>query len=70
MRAVDLPSPGLIGGGPDLRQDAAWAISCVQIVADKTPGRKTTAASDLRAFFIACANALKPLDPTPSDGTV
>lgn len=64
MNIRDLPYPGNLAQGIALRQTALNAINGVQIVASKTPGGKTATASQLRAFFSACANALIPVDLT------
>lgn len=65
MNIRDLPYPGNLAQGVALRQTALSAINGVQIVASKTPGGKTATASQLRAFFAACADALEPVDLTP-----
>lgn len=58
MRYTTLPSPGIITRGHELRNQAAQAISQVEIVAKRTAGGKTRAAASLSAFFTACATAL------------
>ena len=58
MRYTTLPSPGVITRGHELRNQAAQAISQVEIVAKRTAGGKTRAAASLSAFFTACATAL------------
>lgn len=65
MREASLPSPGTGSTGYHLRRVAAKAISDLQKVAPKYAGGKHPRASQLRAFFSACANALTPIDATP-----
>lgn len=65
MRESDLPSPGIGGKGYHLRRIAAAAISQLQVSAPGYGGTHPDA-SELRAFFSACANALIPLDETPA----
>ena len=65
MRETDLPSPGIGARGHHLRRIAAMSISQLEVAA---PGYGGThpAATNLRAFFSACANALIALDTTPA----
>lgn len=58
MRVEDLPSPGLLSNGINLRAAAARAISASEITAGLTPGGRTDTAAVLQAFFTACATAL------------
>lgn len=55
MRSDQLPSPGALPNGFALRQATARAVSGVQIVAGKTPGGKTRAGAQLKAFFDAAS---------------
>jgi hypothetical protein len=66
MRDTDLPSPNIGSRGHHLRRVASQAISQLQIAA---PGYGGThpAATSLRAFFSAAADALIPLDATPAN---
>lgn len=57
MLIENLPSPGVINAGLQLRTIAAKAISFVETVAAITPGGKVTEAAKLQAFFTACATA-------------
>ena len=61
MRHTSLPSPGILTSGHDLRMDAARSISSCEIVAKRTAGGKTRAASQLATFFTACASALSTI---------
>lgn len=65
MREFDLPSPNIGGKGHHLRRIAAQAISYIQVNAPAFGGTHPHA-SDLRAFFSACANAVIPYDATPA----
>lgn len=56
MRQEQLPSPGIHRNGQRLRVEAAKAISLVEILATRTTS--TDAQDDLRAFFLACADAV------------
>lgn len=58
MRATTLPSPGPIAGGHQIRQQAAMAISRVQMLANHTGGGKAKTAKQLSDFFAACVTAL------------
>lgn len=58
MRETNLPSPGRLSNGHNLRRTAAIAISSVQMAAAHTPGGKVRSANVLKAFFTACASAL------------
>lgn len=69
MKINDLPSPGLLSNGIKLRVEAAKAISSMQVTAMRTPGGTLASATTLRAFFVACANALTPITPE-ADGPV
>lgn len=57
MRIENLPSPGQLGQGLQLRTVAAKAISYVETVAAVTPGGKVSTAKDLSVFFAACKAA-------------
>jgi len=61
MRETTLPTPGPLTAGHELRRKAAMAISQVEIVARRTAGGKTRAASTLATFFTACASALSAI---------
>lgn len=65
MRESDLPSPAIGGKGHHLRRIAANAISQLQISATGYSDGKHPAATSLRAFFSAAADALTPIDATP-----
>ncbi|KVE35676.1 hypothetical protein [Burkholderia sp. BDU5] len=56
MDYVNLPDLRRVIRGFDLRVDAARAISHVEL-ARAAGSENVDAATDLRAFFIACANA-------------
>lgn len=62
MRESDLPSPGIGGKGYHLRRISVAAISQLEIAATGYGDGFHPAAGDLRAFFIASAAALEPLD--------
>lgn len=62
MREASLPSPAVGSVGFHLRRIAAKAISGIEIVAPRYPTGKHPQAGALRAFFIACAEALEPFD--------
>lgn len=55
MQASQLKSPGALSNGIALRQEAAKAISSLQIVAANSPDGKAAAAAALAAFFTDCA---------------
>jgi hypothetical protein len=65
MREQDLPSPGPGNSGHHLRRLAVKMISQLEISAVGYPSGKHPDASQLRAFFSACADSLIPLDETP-----
>lgn len=65
MREFDLPSPNIGGKGHHLRRVAALAISYIQVNAAAFGGTHPNA-TNLRAFFSACADALIPYDATPA----
>ncbi len=61
MRVSDLPSPGFLNGGIQLRTQAAKAISSTEISAGRAhagAAGKSPHAYQLAAFFTACAAAL------------
>jgi hypothetical protein len=58
MHIKNLPSPGLYSNGIKLRVEAAKAISAAEIAGSKSPGGRTSTATNLRRFFIACGAAL------------
>lgn len=58
MRDTDLPSPGELALGHELRRVAANAISGIQITSVRTPGGKLLKANKLKNFFDACSAAL------------
>lgn len=66
MREASLPSPGIGSCGYHLRRVAAKAISQVQSAARHYPDGKHPEATQLRAFFSACADSLIPNDATPA----
>lgn len=69
MRDFDLPSPGIGATGHHLRRVAAKAISYIQI--NKRAGGTHPSASQLRAFFSACADNLISYDASSAnEGTV
>jgi hypothetical protein len=68
MRETALPSPNIGGRGHHLRRVAAQAISQIEVIAPNYPGGLHPQATDLRNFFIACANSL--IDETPGADTV
>lgn len=65
MREASLPSPGTGSSGYHLRRVSAKVISQVQSAARHYPLGKHPEATQLRAFFSACADSLIPLDATP-----
>jgi hypothetical protein len=65
MRESDLPSPNIGGKGYHLRRIAAAAIGQIEANAPAFVDGKHPAASELRAFFSACANRLAAVDATP-----
>ena len=60
MRVETLPSPGMLSQGIRLRTHAASAISSVEIFAGRNGGT-SGAATQLHAFFTACATAIAAL---------
>lgn len=66
MREKSLPSPGIGSCGYHLRRVAAKAISQIETAARHYAGGKHPEATQLRAFFSACADSLIPLDATPA----
>lgn len=60
MRIEDLPSPGFLALGINLRTIAARAISYVETVAGLSGGT-TSSANALHTFFTACATAVASL---------
>lgn len=56
MREDDLPSPGVVGGGSELRRTAARVISYVDV--NKLSSGFQSEAPKLKAFFDACSGAL------------
>lgn len=69
MRIETLLSPGVLANGFKLRQEAAKAISAVELAAGRTPGGKVNTAAALGAFFTDCASKVSGLAdaaaPTP-----
>lgn len=63
MRPSNLPSPGLVHRGLELRNIAAAAVSAVETVAAKSGGI-TSGANSLHAFFTACATAVNSFRDT------
>lgn len=63
MRIENIPSPGLLSAGLNLRTQAARAISSVEVLAARTGGT-TAAANALHAFFTACATSIAALRDT------
>lgn len=61
MRADQLPTPGPVTFGYQIRNQAAQAISQLQIAASRIPGNKAPGAKQLKAFFTACATACDAL---------
>lgn len=55
MREDDLPSPGIVGGGAQLRRQAAIVISYVDV--NKGADGFQSEATKLKAFFDACSAA-------------
>lgn len=69
MNLQNLPTPGFLSNGYNLRQQAASAISTVEITAARTPGGLTSGANRLHTFFTACAAAVAGLrDVTVPNG--
>lgn len=64
MRIENLPSPGQLGQGLQLRTVAAKAISYCETVAAITPGGKVSSANQLSAFFAACKTAVDAVADT------
>ena len=60
MRVETLPSPGILSRGIRLRTEASSAISSVEIFASRNGGT-SGAATQLHAFFTACATAIAAL---------
>lgn len=61
MRASDLPTPGIINCGQQLRVIASKAISAAQNRADRGGS-----SPELAAFFTACATAVNAVNPAPT----
>lgn len=57
MRIENLPSPGQLANGINLRSEAAKAISFIETIAPKQGGTMGTA-TYLHTFFTACASAI------------
>lgn len=57
MRETDLPYPGVITNGMQLRRECVKAISHIQTSLDRSTG-KHSEADNLTAFFTACAAAV------------
>jgi hypothetical protein len=70
MRDTTLPSPNIGATGFHLRRVAAKAISEIQSTCARTGSSTHPRASDLRAFFAACADETAPFDVTPLDEDV
>lgn len=60
MRETELPYPGVVSNGLQLRVQAVKAISSLQVAVDKVTG-KHAEADNLGAFFTACAAACSGL---------
>lgn len=60
MRVETLPTPGMLSMGIRLRTEASKAISSVEIFAGRNGGT-SGAATQLHAFFTACATAIASL---------
>lgn len=60
MRLESLPSPGMLSMGIKLQSEAAKAISSVEIFAARNGGTSGSA-TQLHAFFTACATAIASL---------
>lgn len=60
MRVENLPSPGLLGNAISLRNEAARAISRIEVNAGRMGGT-TSGANQLYAFFTAAAAAVASL---------
>lgn len=67
MKEASLPSPGIGSTGFHLRRVAAKAISQIQVAARHYDDGTHPKASELRAFFSACADSLSVYDQTPGD---
>ncbi len=65
MREASLPSPGITSLGYHLRRVCAKAISYIEKNSRHYPSGIHPEATQLRAFFVACADALTPYDATP-----
>ena len=60
MRLETLPTPGMLSMGIRLRTEASKAISAVEIFAGRNGGTSGSA-TQLHAFFTACATAIASL---------
>lgn len=66
MREDDLPSPGIVGGGSELRRTAARVISYVDV--NKLGSGFQSEAPKLKAFFDACSEAVSDfIQPAPTN---
>jgi len=70
MRETDLPSPNIGARGFHLRRLASQAISQIEIAARGYPGGIHPEATNLRAFFSACADSMIAMDATPGTENV
>lgn len=65
MNYAQLPSPGVVNGGFELRMKCARAISAVEILAAGGSANGATRATGLAEFFDACAAACRAAAPAP-----
>ncbi len=65
MNYANLPSPGVVNGGFELRMKCARAISSVEILAAAGTANGAARANGLAAFFDACADACRASVPAP-----
>ncbi len=61
MRETDLPSPNIGSRGYHLRRVASLALSQMEIAAPYYQNGKHPDAAALKAFFVACADAVTPM---------
>ncbi|KDD18661.1 hypothetical protein [Bordetella bronchiseptica] len=66
MNYANLPSPGVVNGGFELRMKCARAISAVEILAAGGTANGADKASGLADFFDACAAACRASIPDPA----
>ena len=67
MREANLPSPNIGATGFHLRRVAAKAIGEIQSTCARSGSSTHPRASELRAFFAACADELTTFDETPAE---